>query len=104
MSEKKFIDLCAEGLILPEEIDDFIDAWHESDTSAEIYTYLGMTKKEYRLWTQDPDILDYIITARIQDRSIDSILSDMHELPLAARADSPEKAKALNKWLKQKGI
>ncbi|BDM22060.1 hypothetical protein KMS_R18180 [Pseudomonas sp. LRP2-20] len=104
MSEKVFIELCAEGLALPEEIDDYIDAWHESDFPGEIYTYLGMSQKEYRLWTREPDLLYFIITARIQGRSLEMMLEDMHDLPLAARADSPKKAKALMEWLKQKGI
>ncbi|MNQ62792.1 hypothetical protein D3C85_771500 [compost metagenome] len=104
MSNKRFIDLCVEGEVLPEEIDDFIDEWHELDSMGSIYSYLGMTRQEYRLWVHDPDILAFIITARIQNRVIDDVVADLHELPLAARADSPEKAKFLMRWLRKEGF
>ncbi|WP_122447823.1 hypothetical protein [Pseudomonas viridiflava] len=104
MSNKRFIDLCVDGKILPQEIDDFVDTWHEIDGDETIHSYLGMTKQEYRLWVHDPDILAFVITARIQGRAIDDVIADFHELPLAARADSPEKAKLLMKWLRKEGI
>jgi hypothetical protein len=104
MSNNSFIDLCVEGEALPEEIDDFVDQWHESDSDEPIFVYLGMTQQEYRLWVHDPDILPFVITARVQGRSIDDVIADLHELPMAARADSPAKAKFLMKWLKQAGV
>ncbi len=104
MSNNSFIDLCLEGEALPEEIDDFVDQWHESDSNEPIFMYLGMTQQEYRLWVHDPDILPFVITARVQGRSIDDVVSNLHELPMAARADSPAKAEILMKWLKQAGV
>jgi hypothetical protein len=104
MYSSTFIDLCVEGQVLPEEIDDYVDEWHESDSDESIYDYLGMSQQEYRLWVHDPDILPFIITARTQNRSIDDVVEDLHELPMAARADSPAKAKFLMKWLKKEGV
>lgn len=99
-----FVSMCANGELLLEDIDDFIDEWHESDSAEEIYDYLGMSQQEYRLWVHDPDMLPFIVTARSQRRSIDDVLADIHDLPLAARADSPSKAKFLMEWLEQHGI
>ena len=99
-----FIHLCAAGELLLDDIDDIVDEWHDSDTTEELYEYLGMTQQEYRLWIHDPDILPFIITARTQGRLIDDVIADIHDLPLAARADSPAKAQFLMKWLKESGI
>lgn len=102
--EENFVNLCARGELLLDDIDDVIDRWHDSDSDDEIYEYLGMTKQEYRMWVHDPDILPFVITARTQGRSIDEVMGDIHDLPMAARADSPAKAKFLMKWLKESGF
>ncbi len=99
-----FVSMCANGKLLLDDIDDFIDEWHESDSDEEIYEYLGMSQQEYRLWVHDPDILSFIVTARSQQRSIDDVLADIQDLPMAARADSPAKAKSLMKRLKEYGV
>lgn len=101
---KKYIELCENGELLLDDIDDYVDKWHESDSDQSLFEYLGMTQQEYILWVHDPDILSFIITSRTQGRSIDDVMNDFHELPMAARADSPEKAKFLMKWLKKTGI
>jgi len=102
--ENNFVSLCAKGELLIDDIDDIVDEWHESDSESELFEYLGMTQQEYRLWVHDPDILPFIITARNQGRSIDDVLNDIHDLPMAARADSQEKTKSLMKWLKESGF
>ena len=102
--EDSFVSLCASGELLLDDIEDSIDEWHESESELEIYEYLGMTQQEYRMWVHDPDLLPFIITARMQGRSIDDVLGDIHDLPMAARADSPATAKFLMKWLKETGI
>lgn len=104
LNESSFVGLCVKGELLLDDIDDFIDEWHESDSDQEIFEYLGMTQQEYRLWVHDPDILPFIITARVQGRSIDEAMKDIHDLPMAARADSPAKARFLMKWLKDSGF
>jgi len=104
IDEDSFVGLCVRGELLLDDIDDRVDEWHESDSSVEIFEYLGMTQQEYRLWIHDPDILPFIVTARTQGRSIDEVMGDIHDLPMAARADSPEKAKFLMKWLSDSGF
>lgn len=99
-----FINLCVQGHALPDEIDDFIDKWHDSDTDKEIYEFLGMLQSEYRLWLHDPDMVSFIVTSRVQKRSLDAVLADFNDLPMAARADSPETAKRLMNWLKKQRI
>jgi hypothetical protein len=43
---KKFIDLCVSGEATVEEIDNYIDAWHESDANEELHEFLGLSKDE----------------------------------------------------------
>ncbi len=58
-----FIELCLQGKTLLEDIDDYIDSWHESDSSKPLHDFLGMTLKEYSLWVSDHDLLTNIINA-----------------------------------------
>ena len=41
--ERYFIDLCSNGEVLMDEIDDFIDEWHESAREIELHEFLGMS-------------------------------------------------------------
>lgn len=45
---KTFIQKCADGEALLEEIDDYIDSWHEGDgEDLDIHEYLGMTEEQH---------------------------------------------------------
>lgn len=101
--ERTFIELCSNGEVLIEEIDDFIDEWHESAREIELHEFLGMSWKEYSAWVAEPDILPFIVTAYTKNRPFKEILEEHESLPLAARADSPKKARMILKWLKSEG-
>ena len=88
-NQSNFISLCAKGQLLPDKIDDYIDEWHDSSCELELYDYLGMTQKEYRLWVHVPDILWLIITAKKQNCSIDEVLSNVQQkMRMTAKVDS----------------
>ena len=59
-----FIDMCLSGDALPDEIDDFVDRWHEGDSDLSIHEFLGMTREEYLSWVKDPNALPRILDAR----------------------------------------
>ena len=59
-----FMKMCLSGEALPDEIDDFVDRWHESDGDLSIHEFLGMTREEYLDWVKDPDVLARILDAR----------------------------------------
>ena len=59
-----FIDMCRTGDAQPEDIDDFIDAWHDYPGSIPLYTFLGMTKDEYSTWVEDATSLLEILKTR----------------------------------------
>jgi len=86
-----------------EEIDDFVDTWHESKNKIPLHEFLGMTWEEYALWVADPNVLPFIVTAHKEGQDIENLLEQLKTLPLAARAEHPKKAIELMKWLKQRG-
>ena len=59
-----FIAMCVAGDATPEDIDEFVGKWHESDSEVPIYEYLGMTRDEYRSWVKDPNALSRIVRTR----------------------------------------
>jgi hypothetical protein len=76
IQQKGFIDLCMKGEYLLEDIDDFIDEWHEGEFEEELHDFLGMSREEYALWAAKPHILPYIVKARMQHLDIQDILRD----------------------------
>jgi hypothetical protein len=61
-----FIDMCRTGEAQPEDIDDFIDEWHDNPGSIPLYTFLGMTKEEYSTWVEDATSLFEILKTHDQ--------------------------------------
>ena len=72
---KTFIEKCLDGEVLYEEIDDYVDIWHDSNSTDELYEFLGMTLQEYDIWMTNPDILPLIIKAHQEKLDIETALS-----------------------------
>ncbi|MDF3821617.1 hypothetical protein P3G55_17055 [Leptospira sp. 96542] len=106
-NSKSFIDLCLAGERFIDEIDDFVDEWHDSDSTLSLSEFLGMTKDEYALWVEKPGILSYIIHARKHRVSLSDELKDIvskSNLSLAARTSEGSKdAEILIQWLQSTG-
>ena len=99
-----FFDLYSRGQALPDDIDDYIDRWHERTDpqagSLPLHEYLGLTLDEYELWVRDPDILPQVLIARRESRPLAEVVNDyVDELPVAARADVAATVRALRAWL-----
>lgn len=92
----------ADALI--DEIDDYIEQWHISDSELSVFEYLGMSEEEYFLWLENDFYLKYIIAAHEQNKTIGTLLQDEYSTRLVARSDSPEEAKKIYTWLKEKGF
>lgn len=45
-----FMELYLAGKVSLDDIEDFIDAWHFSDSNKELHEYLGMTMEQYSSW------------------------------------------------------
>jgi hypothetical protein len=97
-----FVDQYLNGEVLAEDIDDFIDIWHENPADKEIYDFLGMSQKEYSLWVRDPDTLPEIARARRTGLPLEVVLrTTLEEIPTAARSANAIKIDRLMRWLKQ---
>lgn len=71
-----FIALCLSGKSLTQDIDDFVDRWHDSANGGSLRECLGMSEPEYAAWINDPDVLPYIIAAHQQQRPFADVISD----------------------------
>jgi len=105
MSRKTFISQCIEGTVLLDDIDDYIDEWHDTEPQVEkLHDFLGMTWDEYSMWVADPDILPYIVTSHKDNLSLEALLEEhYYSLPLAARAGNALTARKIMAWLKEHG-
>jgi hypothetical protein len=64
-SAETFIDSCVSEKAKPEDIEGWIDYWHDStENLGELHEYLGMTWHEYSLWVHSPGIIYIYIKSR----------------------------------------
>jgi hypothetical protein len=100
-----FVDLALDGRATLDEIDDYVDAWHDSDDPRELHEFLGMTWDEYALWGEQPDALRYIIASRWRGVPVETLLREYaSELePAMARARDENEAREVLAWLQQTG-
>lgn len=105
MSKTTFINDALAGTAGVDDIDSYIDAWHDSDDNAgELHEFLGMTWDEYRLWVEKPNTLRYILSAHRHGRTVsEELVSNTSGITLAARADSADEAESVLTWLRQTG-
>ncbi|WP_442111553.1 hypothetical protein [Pseudomonas sp. NUPR-001] len=99
-----FIQACLQGEVLEEEIDQFVEAWHEGRQGAELelHEFLGMEWNEYQLWSTTPSVLPFVLTAHKYGTSLqDELLRDRSAM--AARAPSVAEAAKVEAWLRSMG-
>lgn len=92
-----FIQDCLTGDALLEEIDDYIDRWHDGDSEVPLHTYLGMSRDEYAAWIESPENLTYIVTARKRGITHGEALSQA--AAMAARSSDISKMSDIKDWL-----
>lgn len=100
--QENFVSLALNGQILLEEIDDFVDKWHEENSDLSLKDHLGMTKEEYSIWIIDENSLPEILAARSQQLPIQEFLNRDTDLKLAARSEGKEKLHEIKEWLRTK--
>jgi hypothetical protein len=104
-TQQRFIDLALNGSVLADDIDDFIDNWHDNDSGETLHDYLGLTWQEYSLWVSDASYLSLILSARHRNRPLIDAVNDN---VLATRqnfvgAERSMRASQLQSWLGQQG-
>jgi hypothetical protein len=98
-----FIDECLAGRARPEDIEDFVEAWHESDSDKSIERFLGMSEDEYALWVEKPRSLAFILYSRRCRVPLQRAIEDASEMRMAARGATRESARELQAWLRRTG-
>ncbi len=73
----KFVDRCLRGEVLVDDIDDYVDLWHEGGEDVSLHDFLGFTPEEYALWVERPDSIKFILNARQRGRPLD----EFHSVP-----------------------
>lgn len=99
-----FVELCLKGDVLEEEIDLFVEDWHEGRQGAdmELHEYLGMRWEEYQLWSTTPSVLRSVLTAHKTGTSLEYQLAQ-DKFAIAARARSVAEATKVEAWLRDIG-
>ena len=102
-----FLDLYSRGEASADDIDDFVDRWHDAQEpwakDLELYEYLGMTHEEYKVWLCDPLALPAILDARRSGRALAAVMADRYEaLRTANRPTDATILFSLDNWLKQR--
>ena len=87
MSRKSetFMDICLNGKALLDEIDNFVDDWHDGDSGEDLHDHLGMSWEEYSCWAKNPDLLPHIVAARREGKPLKTILSKIGGTRVASR-------------------
>lgn len=98
-----FVDLCLEGRALLDEVDDYVDQWHDGPSTESLASYLGMTEDEYAVWVEKPGALPFILFSRKRGLSLEESLRMSEGQRLAARSAEPADADAILVWLRKTG-
>jgi len=60
-----FMEKCLNGEALVDDIDDYVEAWHNgADPGMSLREFLGLTKEEHADWVHDSDAIRTAILAR----------------------------------------
>lgn len=60
----KFVDQYIRGDVNAEQVDDFIDRWHEGETGCSLPEYLGLAVDEFAAWIVGSLSLDDLLSPR----------------------------------------
>jgi hypothetical protein len=97
------MDLLLRGEAFLDDIDDYVDDWHERASGQSLAEYLGMAPNEYALWVEQPDSLRLIVAAREEQEPVEEFVAAADPLAIAARGVSAAEARTVVEWLRATG-
>lgn len=100
-----FLNLYRRGKVSADQIDDFIDDWHQSDDSEQrsLAEFLGMTEDEYSVWLASHQVLPLLAAARQDGRSVvETVRRHLADLQRAALPADETAIYILSHWLEQR--
>jgi hypothetical protein len=93
-----------DGTAFLDDIEDWVDRWHDADTDQRIWDFLGLSQDEYALWVERPEALRFIVAARERHTPLVDLLASYEDRELvAARAEDAAAARAIESWLRRTG-
>lgn len=100
---RTFVAAVLAGDAMPVDIDDYIDAWHDSSEDISLPDFLGLTDHEYALWVEQPDVLNFLLHSKKYHRSIEELMDISEAHLLAARSTASGTSESIVQWLQQTG-
>lgn len=73
VSVATFLEQVRAGTATAEEIDDFVERWHEGEGGESLREFLGFTVEEYGRWLREPGALYQIIGLGQQPRALERV-------------------------------
>ena len=102
-SNRTFVESVLEGEAFETEINDFVEAWHESTSKETLHEFLGFTREEYGLWVEQPETLRCILLSRKKGIDLGTTLEWQAAHRMAARSLTEEDKQKLILWLQNTG-
>jgi hypothetical protein len=96
-----FISACLSGSALLEDVDAWVEDWHEAPADLSLDEFLGFTHDEGKLWAERPESLRFIVAAHRYGTPVEIILQGRDDFALAARATDSAAATAVLGWLRE---
>lgn len=99
-----FMTLCTNGKAELDDIDDWIERWHESGgAGGSLYDHLGMTRDEYAVWLAVPSSLPLLLQAAKLGIRIEQLLTwDRTDVDAIRRRYHVEAAETID-WMRHAG-
>ena len=60
-----FVDDWKAGIAQPDQIDDYVDRWHTSNSTLSLAAFLGLTSDQYTRWLEKPEQLHQILQSAL---------------------------------------
>jgi hypothetical protein len=60
-----FVQACLAGQAQPDDIDDWVDAWHDGNSPESLQDFLGFIDEEFNTWVMTPSELHKILVQRV---------------------------------------
>ena len=100
-NHRGFLSLALAGEAGSDEIDDYIDRWHQDLLGLSLHVYLGMTREEYGLWLDWPDSLPLIIASRKLNKPLNAVASAKLQAMRLTASRRRSEIKQLQAWLQR---
>ena len=92
-----FMALLASGRARQDQIDDFIELWHEGSSTKDLASFLGMSEAEYSLWLIAPHLLPLIAEARAEREALPDVIERRRSIFLPM--SDPGEIERVDHWL-----